>query len=159
MNSTNFGNPLPFSQLNNEEFRNFLGKHSIVQLNDNDIAKLRNLIFNPFSLNGRGKSYLTLNSNLDPDQNYYNAIINYIDARDYYNEDTFKQMTKDPTNTEFSILHLNIRSIMNKFDDFKAYLNSLEHDFSVIGLSETWLNSCNINNFPLPNYCSTGIVR
>lgn len=57
-------------------------------------------------------------------------------------------MTKDPTNTEFSILHLNIQSIMNKFDDFKAYLNSLEHDFSVIGLSETWLNSCNENNFP-----------
>lgn len=123
------------------------------------VAKLRNLIFNPFSLDGRGKSYLTLNSNLDPDQNYYNTVINYIDACDYYNENAFKQMTKDPTNTEFSILHLNIPSIMNKFDDFKAYLNSLEHEFSVIGLSETWLNSCNENNLPLPNYSSTGMVR
>ena len=48
---------------------------------------------------------------------------------------------------------------MNKFDDFKAYLNSLEHDFSLIGLPETWLNSCNENNFPLPNYSTTAIVR
>lgn len=103
MNSTNFGDSLPFSQLNNEEFRNYLGKHSNIQLDDNDIAKLRNLIFNPFSLNGRGKSYLTLNSNLDPDHNYYNAIINYIDACDYYNEDTFKQIERDTTNTDFSI--------------------------------------------------------
>ena len=103
MNSTNFGDSLPFSQLN-EEFRNYLGKHSNFQLDDNEIAKLRNLIFNPFSLNGRGESYLTLNSNLDPDNNY-NSIINYIDACDYYNENTFKQMTRDSTNTEFSILH------------------------------------------------------
>lgn len=73
MNSTNFGDSLTFSQLNNDEFGIFLGKHSIVQLNDNDIAKLQNLIFNPFSLDRQGKSYLMLNSNLDPDQNYYNS--------------------------------------------------------------------------------------
>ena len=108
MNCTNFGDSLPFSQLNNEEFWNFLGKHSIVHVSDNDIAKLRNLIFNPFSLNGSGKSYLTLNFNLDPEQNYYKAIINYIHACDCYNDDTFKQMTKDSTNMKFSILHLNI---------------------------------------------------
>lgn len=38
MNSTNFGDSLPFSQLNNDESRNFSGKHSIVQLNDNDTS-------------------------------------------------------------------------------------------------------------------------
>ena len=108
MNCTNFGDSLPFSQLSDEEFWKFLGKHSIVHVSDNDIAKLQNLIFNPFSLNGSGKSYLMLNSNLDPEQNYYKAIINYIHACDYYNDDTFKQMTKDPTNMKFSILHLNI---------------------------------------------------
>ena len=39
----------------------------------------------------------------------------------------------DSTNTDFSIVHLNIRSIMNKSDDFKAYLDSLKNEFSVIG--------------------------
>ena len=68
-------------------------------------------------------------------------------------------MTQVSMNTEISILHLNIRSIINRFDDFKAYLNSLAHEFSVIGLSETWLNTYNQNNFPLPNYNSTEMVR
>ena len=48
---------------------------------------------------------------------------------------------------------------MSKFDDFKAYLRSLEHEFSITGLSETWLNSSNVNDFPLSNYNSTGVVR
>lgn len=149
---------LPFYQLNNDEFCNYISltKHN---LNENEIAKLRNLIFNPFSLSSRGRSYLTLNSDLDPDHNYYNTIINNINACDYHDEDTFKQVTRDSTNIDFSMLHLNIRSIMNKFDDFQAYLDSLEHDFSVIGLSETWLNCRNINEFPLVNYHNTGMVR
>ena len=55
-------------------------------------------------------------------------------------------MTKDSNDNEFSVLHLNIRSILNKFEDFKAYLNSLEYEFSVIGLSDTWLNHNNMND-------------
>ena len=39
----------------------------------------------------------------------------------------------DSTNADFLIVHLNIRSIMNKSDDFKAYLDSLKNEFSVIG--------------------------
>ena len=40
MNSTYFGNTLPFSPLNNKEFWNFLGKHSIVQLNHNHLCEI-----------------------------------------------------------------------------------------------------------------------
>ena len=68
-------------------------------------------------------------------------------------------MIRDSTDTELSILHLNIRSIANKLDDFNAYLDSLAHEFSVIGLSETWLNCSNLNDFPLPNYHNIGMVR
>ena len=45
----------------------------------------------------------------------------------------------------FSIMHVNIRSINNKFDDFTEYLRSLDHKFSIIGLSETWLNDTTKN--------------
>ena len=128
---------MPFTHLNNEEFCNHFDKHS---LSVDEVAKLRDLTFNPFSLSNRGRSYLTINSDLDPDHNYFNTIINYMDACDYHDEGSFKQMIKSSTNTDFSILHLNIRSIMNKFDDFKAYLDSLDHEFSVIGLSETSKN-------------------
>ena len=82
-----------------------------------------------------------------------------MDACDYHDEGSFKQMIESSTNTDFSIFPLNIRSMMNKFDDFKALLDSLDHEFSVIGLSETWLNCSNVNDFPLPNYHNIGMVR
>ena len=113
-------------------------------MNDNEFTKLKNLTFNPFSRNNNGKTYLTLNPDLDPDQNYNNQIITQVESCDYHDEDTFKCMTKDSKGDEFSVLHLNTRSILNKFDNLKAYLNSLEYEFSVIGLSETWLNQNNI---------------
>ena len=99
-----------------------------------------------------------LNCDLDPAHNYYNTIMNYIDTCDYHDEDSFKPMAKDSANTDFSILHLNIRSIMSKFDDFKAYLRSLEHEFSIIGPLETWLNSSIVNDFPFPSWDSLNRV-
>ena len=61
--------------------------------------------------------------------------------------------------TSYAVAPLNIRSILNKFDDLKAYLNSLKYKFSVIGLSETWLNQINSNDLPLPCYSYIGKVR
>ena len=149
---------LPFSQLSNTEFQDIC-KQSQIDMNNNELTKLKNLTFNPFSTNSNGKTYLTLNSNLDPDQNYYNQFITHVESCDYHDEDTFKCLTKDSKDDEFSLLHLNIRSILNKFDDLKAYLNSLEYNFSVIGLSETWLNQNNCTDFPLPCYHYIGKVR
>ena len=68
MSSSNLDDSLPFSQLNNDEFRNYIMKQSYA-LNECDLIKLRNLIFNPFAVSGRGKSHLMLNSDLDPDHN------------------------------------------------------------------------------------------
>ena len=48
--------------------------------------------------------------------------------------------------SEFSLLHLNIRSISNKFDAFKHLLDSLDKQFQIIGLTETWLNDINCEN-------------
>ena len=60
---------------------------------------------------------------------------------------------------QFSILHLNIRSIANKFDYFKELLNSLDTTFKVIGLTETWLNDYNDDSFKLPKYEYIGSNR
>lgn len=38
----------------------------------------------------------------------------------------------------FKIAHVNVRSLLPSFQDFKNIL--LEYDFSIVGLSETWLN-------------------
>ena len=57
---------LPFSQLKENEFEDFLGSHSKLNLETDEISELRNLIFNPFSINNRGNTFLALNNELDP---------------------------------------------------------------------------------------------
>ena len=59
---------------------------------------------------------------------------------------------------KLSFLHLNIRSIRNKFDALISYLNSLDHKFS-IALTETKINNNDGDNFEIPGYNSTKLVR
>ena len=54
---------------------------------------------------------------------------------------------------------LDLRSIRNKFDALMNYLNSLDHKFSIIALTETWINNNDGDNFEIPGYNSTKLVR
>ena len=76
-------------------------------------------------------------SNLDPDKNFFNDITN--SCKMFFPENL--NNLKNENNT-FSILHMNCRSIYNKLNEFNAFLSSinLQPSFSVIGLTETWLN-------------------
>ena len=44
--------------------------------------------------------------------------------------------------TGLSFLHMNIRSLSNKFDQLKNFLGQLRLKFPIIGISETWLDDC-----------------
>ena len=44
-------------------------------------------------------------------------------------------------NAKLSLFHLNIRSISRKLDNLTIFLGSLALDFSIIGLTETWLDN------------------
>ena len=57
-----------------------------------------------------------------------------------------------PASNKLSFMHLNIRSIVNKFDSFKQLINSFNTPFQVICLTETWLNDNNDDLFELENY-------
>ena len=57
------------------------------------------------------------------------------------------------TNTHFSLLHVNARSLNKNFDDLELLHSSINHfAFSVICISETWLNSNSPPMFHIPNY-------
>ena len=60
----------------------------------------------------------------------------------YYLETKFNDGISKPNGTKdvLSLCHVNIRSARKNLGDFENYLNMLNHDFTVIGLSETWLN-------------------
>ena len=54
-------------------------------------------------------------------------------------------------NDNFSLIHMNIRSVRLHFSEFLSYLSTLNIDFSIIALSETAINSNDIN-YVIPNY-------
>ena len=47
----------------------------------------------------------------------------------------------------------------NKFDMFRQLTHSLNMKFQVIGITETWLNENNINDFGLEGYKYNGVNR
>ena len=54
-------------------------------------------------------------------------------------------------NQQFSMFHLNIRSIPDHFSELTSLLINLETEIKVIAISETWLKPSNIN-FNIRNY-------
>ena len=104
------------------------------------------MTFNPFLHSGNVDSS---KRDFDP----YDGI-NDITQCDYYDEEKFKQeiSKRYQDQAHLSFLHLNIRSLMNKVDDLQQYFAEIEHNFSVIGISETWLDNNTESFVQLPNY-------
>ena len=107
------------------------------------------MIFNPFVTNN-----LPLNSELDPVYNYYHKLLNYLDQCSYYQVESFNNLIGhlNSNNMIISVLHKLIWLFSSIYKCVKAQI-------SVIGLSETWLNKENNNNYPLPNYNYIGKLR
>ena len=60
----------------------------------------------------------------------------------YVTVNQLKDIAKGFSNNTFSLLHLNIRSINKHFDELQIFLdNQSKQQFSIIGLTETWLSS------------------
>ena len=82
---------------------------------------------------------------IDIDANFYNN--NYNDGDFGHMTDSIYDSTKfnaeysqEYNNGDFSIIHLNIRSLPRNGNNFIAYLETIKIKFSVICLTETWLN-------------------
>lgn len=68
-----------------------------------------------------------------------------IDDCDYYNKDSFQYNIFFCDRVSFLIFYYNVRSIVNKYDDFINFLVILRYEFSVIGLIEIWLIKNNMD--------------
>ena len=58
-----------------------------------------------------------------------------------------------------SVLHLNARSLYGNFEKFNQLLGSLDHSFSVIGVTETWLNESTSDLVNIPDYNFVSVHR
>ena len=91
----------------------------------------------------------------------YQGMIDNIGKCDYYLEDKFKREISNrlSDNSYYSLFHLNIRSLMGKLDDLQQYLMEIGHTFSLIGISQTWLNNDNESLIDLPGYSFVNVNR
>ena len=78
------------------------------------------------------------NDNFDPDSNFFNEKINSVEST-YYTHEEFVSFSSN-LSENFSIIHLNISSLHKNIDKFKDFLNNIKGKFSVIDLSETWID-------------------
>ena len=115
---------------------------------DTDLLKQKN--FNPF-FDAPETSHLLLNSNLDPDTDFFSANSELLSNCLYLTSTEFNTMPSLPPD-RFSSLHINIRSLPKHFDDLSEFLLTLNRSFSAIAVSETWLHRSNSDLFYLPGY-------
>ena len=89
--------------------------------------------------------FMYLNS-IDPNINLFNSLTY---ASPLLTPDELSSLN---FNNHFSLLHLNCRSIFNKLPQFNVFLNNCNVPFSLIGLTETWLNENNVSSINVSNF-------
>ena len=115
--------------------------------------------FIPFELNdndhGSGLS------DVDPDLNFFSGY-NQVGAKcNYYLESSFNEdLAKNKCAKDvFSVCHANIRSVSKNLSSLESYLKMLKHEFTILGLTETWLQNENNDLYSLNGYHFIGKHR
>ena len=114
-----------------------------------DVDRLSSLIFNPL-LSDHNRC-LALSNDLDPDCNLYSDL-NTCDYYTEYNLNNKLSKTLTANSNCLSFFHLNIRSLPRHVDNLINYLPSINNKFSMIGISETWLQSNDSINLESYNF-------
>ena len=137
----------PYNRLHDDEF-----SQAILMKLENELM-ISNLIFDPHESNSFDLSYCT---EFDPDANFFcqqNIFSGY--ACSYYAEGELNdKMSSFMSRDEqyFSLCHINIRSIRANLQNFESYLQLLNIEFSVIGITENWLDDISCLLYTIPNY-------
>ena len=147
----------PFNHLDEYDYVNViydLSNEHLILATENDH------VFNPFESNDDDNDFP--HGDIDPDSNFYNDIAHQLQVNsNYYLENSLnKYLSKHNVSFEsFSVAHLNIRSIPAHLTEFQAYMENIEHKFSVYGFTETWLTESNQSCYGLPGYNHVNVVR
>ena len=126
----------------------FLNQH----LSTSHIQYLSDILFSPFELNDYDHQFDTFDA--DPDLNYFNSFNQYITNCNYFLESAFiNEMSKSyQMKQNFSLCHLNIRSMRKKLKSFENYLDLIGHRFTILAFTETWLKDNDCDLFSIPGY-------
>jgi hypothetical protein len=111
---------------------------------------LNDMLFDPFDTTQDGGAL----EDLDPDDGYYNLrnIFNNDTCKYYYPDQLEKLVNNWSTKPNISFLHHNVRSLRQNYTKFTTMLDTLDHSFSVLGLTETWLKPHNATLYNIDGY-------
>ena len=91
----------------------------------------------------------------DPDNYHYNDL-NMVDKCKYYTEDKFNSDLQNVLISSaaqpLSLCHFDIRSAVCNLGVFEQYLETLNHSFTAIGITETWFKDNNADLYTLQGY-------
>ena len=118
--------------------------HVSLENNSGQATKTTKILHNN-CFNNYDRSHL---SEIDPDNNYINNN-NVLPDTKYFDEKSFKLNFQK--NNNFSIFLHNMRSLPDHFRELTCYLDTIDFDFKVLALTETWLKSYH-TNYTIPNY-------
>ena len=123
------------------------------------LTHLNRLTFNPFEINDDSEILPLVD--IDPDLNYFNSLASITSATkcNYYIDESINKDVSNAIKENLSLFHLNIRSLPKHHSDLTNYLQGLELEFSVIGLSETWLSNANEDLYNIENYNNVNVCR
>ena len=93
----------------------------------------------------------------DPDIHFFSNPQTYLKS-EYFTEQSFNNKFAN-CDSQFSLFHLNIRSVPANLTSLELYLSSLRNTFDVIALSETWLSEHNSDLFCLPGCVMESRIR
>jgi hypothetical protein len=120
-----------------------------------DIDALNNLIFQPFEINELDEI-----SDLDPDSNYYNPLINQnITGCKYLNFEQLNSETNSRTQNICSNMSFNICSLPKNHRQLITLLDTIDVQFHTISLTETWLQEHNQDLYELEGYHHVHKIR
>ena len=89
------------------------------------------------------------------------CVGNLLEACNYQTEQTFNNYVsrKGIFINNFSLFHLSIRRVPANLSSLLSDMENFDHRFSVIGLTETWLNPSNIDAHGIDGYNHVGNTR
>ena len=144
----------PFNHIENDEL--FISEVNSWDLELETIEALSAKLFNPFEINNDDVYYPLCD--IDPDAHYFNEFNAHVSQNcNYYYEHSFSSVIQNRFTSSidlkvFSLCHINIRSQKANLSSFEICLENLQFNFSVIGMTETWLNDYNCDLYSLNGY-------
>ena len=110
-------------------------------------------IFDPFELNDdESGKVIEYQCELDPVKNYFSQLAHHLKkSSNYCIEESFNKYIQinNVNKEDIFIMRVNIRSIPANLNNFLSYISNIDHSFSVIGFSETWLTPANIDAYSI----------